>query len=98
MKLFRKREGGGSTGFHISYSELHICIQKYGQSFEKGFHKSSTGGRGHRFMKLFHKIPLFLNDGFPKWYETKCPTIFLSNFILNTDCNLETTQEGRRKW
>ena len=31
MKTFHKR-GGGSTGFHISYSELHM-YQKYGQKF-----------------------------------------------------------------
>ena len=29
------------------------------------FHKTPTGGRGHRFMKLFRKIDFFLNDGFP---------------------------------
>ena len=30
------------------------------------FHKTPTGGRGHRFMKLFRKIDFFLKDGFPK--------------------------------
>ena len=35
----------------------------------KGSHPSKIiGGRGgHRFMKVFHKIPVFLKDGFPNW-------------------------------
>ena len=38
MKLFRKRGGEGSTGFHISYSEIHM-YQKYGQISEKILNK-----------------------------------------------------------
>ena len=52
---------GGSTGFHISYSEMVITAKLVGKS-EYGFHKCSTGGRGgagHRFVKVFHKIPVF---------------------------------------
>ena len=30
MKNFHKQGGGGATGFHISYSEIHM-YQKYGQ-------------------------------------------------------------------
>ena len=55
MKFFHKR-GGGSTGFHISYLEIHM-YQKYGQFLNKNFIKAVRGG--HRFVKLFHKIPLF---------------------------------------
>ena len=66
MKLFHKR-GGGSTGFHISYSEIHM-YQKYGQISEKILNKDfikAVRGGGRRFVKLFHKIPDFFKGMLP---------------------------------
>ena len=34
MKTFHKRGGGGSTGFHISYSELYMYSEIRSQSSE----------------------------------------------------------------
>ena len=67
MKLFRK--GWGGQPDFISLIQKYICTQKYGLSSESGFHRSSTGGKDHRFMKLFHKILLFSGDGFPNSWE-----------------------------
>ena len=56
MKLFHKR-GGGQPDF-ISLIQNYICTQNTVKILNKDFIKAVRGG-GHRFMKLFHKIPLF---------------------------------------
>ena len=58
---------GGSIGFHISYSEI-VNTPKSVATSEKGFHKYSTGGAGHRFMKVFHKKTVFFEGWLPLWY------------------------------
>ena len=36
------------------------------KNLNKDFIAAVRGGRGHIFMKVFHKNPVFLKDGFPK--------------------------------
>ena len=43
------------------------------KNLNKDFIKAVRGGGGHRFMKLFHKIPLFSGDGFPYFAYFKTP-------------------------
>ena len=61
-KKFHKR-GGGSSGFHTSIFFLisNVNAPTYKQK-KISFHKTPTGGGGHRFMKLFRKIDFF------KWW------------------------------
>ena len=55
---------GGSTGFHISYSEI-VIIPKFVENLNKDFIKAVRGGGGNRFMKVFHKIPVFFEGWLP---------------------------------
>ena len=66
MNFFHKRGGrGGSTGFYISYSEI-VILPKFVENLNKDFIKAVRGGGGgHRFMKVFHKIPVFFEGWFP---------------------------------
>ena len=51
---FLQMGGGINWISYLLFRTTYICTtQKYGQSSEKGFRKSSTGEGGHRFMKLF---------------------------------------------
>ena len=62
-KKFHKR---GEGVIWISYLYFFIVnVPKYSSKKKINFHKTPTGGRGHRFMKLFRKIDFFLIDGFP---------------------------------
>ena len=64
----------GGRGGHLDFIPLfflqyNVKAPKYSPPKKISFHKSPTGGGGHRFMKLFRKIDFFLNDGFPKmWF------------------------------
>ena len=62
MKFPHKGGGGGSTGFHISYSEI-VVLPKFVENLNKDFKKAVRGG--HRFMKVFHKNPVFLEGWLP---------------------------------
>ena len=59
MKLFHK--GGGDL---ISLIQKCYAPKKARKNQNKDFIKAVWGGN-HHFMKSFHKIPLFFNDGFP---------------------------------
>ena len=61
MKTFHKREGGGQPDF-ISLIQKPICTRNTVRFLNKDFIKAVRGG-GHRFVKLFHKIPFFLGGG-----------------------------------
>ena len=62
MKFFHNGGGLGSTGFHISYSEI-VVLPKFVENLNKDFIKAVRGG--HRFMKVFHKIPVFFERWLP---------------------------------
>ena len=66
MKNFHKRGGGGRVN-RISYLLFRTVnvLRNTVKVLNKDFIKAVRGGGGHRFMKLFHKIPLFSGDGFP---------------------------------
>ena len=53
-----------STGFHISYSEI-VILPKFVENLNKYFIEAVRGGGGHRFMKVFHKIPVFFEGWLP---------------------------------
>ena len=56
-KKFHKR---GEGVIWISYLYFFIVnAPKYSPPKKINFHKTPTGGRGHRFMKLFRKIDFF---------------------------------------
>ena len=57
-EIISQTEGRGVNWVFISLIQKYICTQKYGQNYVWGFYKIST--RGHCFMKLFHKILLFV--------------------------------------
>ena len=59
MKLFHKRGGRGQPDF-ISLIQNYICTRNTVKILNKDFIKAVRGGGGHRFMKVFHKIPVFL--------------------------------------
>ena len=64
MNFFHKG-GGGSTGFHISYSEI-VILPIFVENLNKDFIKAVRGvGGGHRFMKVFHKTPVFFEGWLP---------------------------------
>ena len=55
---------GGSTGFHISYSEI-VIIPKFVENLKKDFIKAVRGGGVTVLWKYFIKFRYFLKDGFP---------------------------------
>ena len=56
---------GGSTGFHISYSEI-VIIPKFVENLNKDFIKAVRGGGVTILWKYFIKFRYILKDGFPK--------------------------------
>ena len=65
MKLFHKRGGGVNRISYLLFRTAYV-FRNTVKVLNKDFIKAVRGGGGHRFMKLLHKIPLFLKDGFPK--------------------------------
>ena len=70
MKFFHKQ--GGSTGFHISYSEI-VILPKFVENLNKDFIKAVRGGGVTVFWKYFIKFRYFLKDGFPKTIKLTNP-------------------------
>ena len=66
-KGFIKKRGGGHLDFILLF--FIVNAPKYSPKTKINFHKTPTGGRGHRFMKLFRKIDFFLIDGLPKFWH-----------------------------
>ena len=62
-EFFFTNGGRGLVGFHISYSEI-VILPKFVENLNKNFIKAVRGG-GHRFMKAFHKIPVFFEGWLP---------------------------------
>ena len=55
---------GGSGDDLLCFVEFGLCREIYGKNLNKDFINAVRGG-GHRFMKLFHKIPLFFERWLP---------------------------------
>ena len=62
-EIFHKQ--GGSTGFHISYSEI-VILPKFVENLNKDFINAVRGGGVTILWKYFIKFRYFLKDGFPK--------------------------------
>ena len=66
MKTFHKRGGGVNRISYLLFRTVNV-LRNTVKVLNKDFIKAVRGGGGHRFMKLFHKIPFFfLRECFPK--------------------------------
>ena len=88
--------GGGSLGFHtlIQISYILVYMSSFTVKIWIRISQIQDGGGGHHFVKVFHKILFFLNDGFPKslllfllpvteaWATQACPTQILPLRLL----------------
>ena len=63
-ETFSQTGGGGGQPDFISLIQNYICTRNTVKILNKDFIKAVRGG-GHRFMKLFHKIPLFFKGMLP---------------------------------
>ena len=63
MNFFFNNGGGGNRISYLLFRNSNY--PKICRKSELGFHKSSTGRGAHRFMKVFHKIPVFFEGLLP---------------------------------
>ena len=64
MNFFRKREGWVNRISHLLFRTVYV-FRNTVKVLNKDFIKAVWGGGGSPFYETFHKIPFFLNDGFP---------------------------------
>ena len=62
----------------LFFLQYNVKAPKYSPQKRISFHKR---GGGHRFMKLFRKIDVFLKDGFPKEVIEGEKMFFLFHFL-----------------